>query len=132
MKLTTSYGSSSYLSIDRNQSSDEEETQEKGVNPFLKAFNGKLLRKIVIKNLTYESLLIVARIKSPAPGVNFSPSNFELSFELKGNGTHSITLAKNNVEEPFGSYVLELKTLGPATQEGYWPRQIITSVEEHR
>lgn len=96
--MTTSYGSSSYLNIDRNQSSDEEETQEKGPNPFLKAFNGKLLRKIIIKNLTYESLLIVAKISSPSPVSNFFPNNFELSFEIKGNGTYSIALAKHNVE----------------------------------
>lgn len=43
-------------------------------------------------------MLIVAKIRSPAPIANFFPNNFELSFELKGNGIYSITLAKNNAE----------------------------------
>jgi len=91
----------------------------------LKAFNGKLLRKIVIKNRTYESSIVVAKISTPSPVANFTPNNFELSFELKGNGFYCITLAKNNIDEPFGEYALQLKILGPVTQ-GLWPRHILT------
>lgn len=59
-----------------NHSSEEEQLQEKKPNnPFEKAFNGVLLRKIAIKNTTYDNLLLVARIKSPAPEPNYSPSN---------------------------------------------------------
>lgn len=133
VKLTTSYGGSGFLGMDRsNQSSDDEEPQEKKTyNPFEKAFRGRLLRKIVIKNLTYDNLLLVARLKSANPEPNFNPTNFEVSFEVKGGSSYVITLQKKRVDEPFGEYSLELITLGQATREGYWPRQIISEVGEN-
>jgi hypothetical protein len=69
-------------------------------------FKGKLLRKIVIKNLTYDSLLLVARLKTAIPEPNFTPSNFEVSFEVKGGSTFTLTLQKKRVEDPFGEYSL--------------------------
>ena len=133
VKITNSYGGSGFLNMDRsNHSSDDEEPQEKRLNnPFDKAIKGKLLRKIVIKNMTYDSLLLVARLKSPNPEPNFMPTNFEISFEIKGGGSYAITLQKKRVDEPFGEYSLELATLGQATREGYWPRQIISEVGEN-
>jgi hypothetical protein len=85
-------------------------------NPFDKAFKGKLIRKIVIKNLTYNNLLLVARIKTPNPEPNFIPANFEVSFEVKNGSNYVLTLHKRRVEEPFGEYSLELSTLGQATR----------------
>ena len=41
-----------------------------------------------------------------------------------------ITLKKIRVDEPFGEFSLELKMLGAATKEGYWPRQLITEVPQ--
>ena len=76
--------------------------------------------------MTYDSLLLVARIKSATPEPNFTPTNFEVSFEVKGSNSFTITLQKKRVDEPFGEYTLELTTLGQATREGYWPRQIIS------
>jgi hypothetical protein len=133
VKITPSYGGSGFLSMDRsNQSSDDEEPQEKKPNnPFDKAIKGKLLRKILIKNMTYDSLLLVARLKSANPDPNFMPTNFEVSFEVKGGGNYVLTLQKKRVDEPFGEYSLELTTLGQATREGYWPRQIISEVGEN-
>ncbi len=133
VKVTNSYGGSGFLNMDRsNHSSDDEEPQEKRPNnPFDKAIKGKLLRKIVIKNLTYDSLLLVARLKSPNPEPNFMPTNFEISFEIKGGGSYVLSLQKKRVDEPFGEYSLELATLGQATREGYWPRQIISEVGEN-
>jgi hypothetical protein len=90
-----------------------------------------LLRKIVIKNLTYDSLLLVARLKSTNPDPNFTPNNFELSFDIKGASSFVLTLQKKRVEEVFEEYSLELITLGQATREGYWPRQIISEVGEN-
>jgi len=43
-----------------------------------------------------------------------------------------ITLKKRRVDEPFGEYTLELKVLGAATKEGYWPRQLITEIPQQR
>ena len=36
------------------------------------------------------------------------------------------------MELPFGAFKLELVTLGRATREGYWPRQILTELGEER
>lgn len=73
-----SYGVSGFLSMDRsNQSSDDEEPlDKKSFNPFEKAFKGKLLRKIAIKNLTYDNILLVARLKTANPEPNIIPANF--------------------------------------------------------
>lgn len=119
--------------MDRSgQSSDDEEPQQKKANnPFDKVIKGKLLRKIAIKNLSYDNLLLVARLKSPNPEPNFLPTNFQVSFEVKGGNTHVITLQKKRVDQPFGEYSLQLTTLGQATREGYWPRQIISEVGEN-
>lgn len=87
-----------------------------------------MLRKIVIKNLTYDNILLVARLKTASPEPNFTPANFEVSFEVKGGSSYNLTIQKRRVEEPFGEYTLELTTLGHATREGYWPRQIISEV----
>jgi len=46
--------------------------------------------------------------------------------------THVITLKKNRIDEPFGEYNVELKVLGAATKEGYWPRQLITEIPQQR
>lgn len=43
-----------------------------------------------------------------------------------------ITLKKHNVEEAFEDFKLELKMLGAATKEGYWPRQLITEVPQQQ
>jgi len=73
VKFTTHYGGTGFLSIDRgNQSSDDDENAEKpSSNPFQKAFQGVLFRKIVIKNQSSEGLLMVLRINSPIPEPNF-------------------------------------------------------------
>ncbi len=84
VKLTSPYGGSSYLNIniDRgNLSSDDEEPQDKPAsNPFEKVFQGTLFRRIHIKNLSSDNLLMVANIKSSIPEPNFEPANVELSF----------------------------------------------------
>jgi hypothetical protein len=46
--------------------------------------------------------------------------------------THVITLKKQRIDEPFGEYTLELKVLGAATKEGYWPRQLITEIPQQK
>jgi hypothetical protein len=76
--------------------------------------------------------LVVAKIRSPGPTPNFEPANVELSFEIKAESMFVLTLKKLQPEEPIGEYTLELKALGHATREGYWPRQIITEVPEER
>jgi hypothetical protein len=81
--------------------------------------------------LTYDSLLLVARLKSASPEPNFAPTNFEVSFDVKGGNHYVLTIQKKRVDEPFGEYTLELTTLGQATREGYWPRQIISEVGEN-
>lgn len=130
---SSSYIGGGFLNMDRSNHSSEEEQlqQKKTINPFDKAFNGVLLRKIAIKNTTYENLLLVARIKSPTPEPNYSPSNIEVSFDVKGGSIFVLTLHKHRIEEPFGEYTLEIQTLGQSTREGYWPRQIISAVSEN-
>lgn len=116
-----------------NSDSDEEEPQDKPQNnPFSKSFEGVLFRKIVIKNLSSDNLLMVASIKSTIPEPNFEPANVELSFEVKSESNFVITLKKHNVEENFEDFKLELKMLGAATKEGYWPRQLITEVPQQK
>jgi hypothetical protein len=46
--------------------------------------------------------------------------------------THVITLKKQRIDESFGEYIVELKVLGAATKEGYWPRQLITEIPQQR
>ena len=43
-----------------------------------------------------------------------------------------LTLKKNRVDENFEAFSLELKMLGAATKEGYWPRQLITEVPQQK
>lgn len=80
MKLSSPYGGSSYLniSIDRRDVSSEEEepTEKEGDNPFDQAIQGVLFRRITIKNLSADSLLMVATLKTVDPQPNFTPSNF--------------------------------------------------------
>lgn len=47
---------------------------------------------------------------------------------MKGESVFVITLKKHLVDEPFSAFSLELRMLGAATKEGYWPRQLITEV----
>jgi hypothetical protein len=104
VKQTSPYGGTGYLKmIDRgNSDSDEEEPQDKPQNnPFSKAFEGILFRKIVIKNLSSDNLLMVGSIKSTIPEPNFEPANVEFSFEVKAESTFVITLKKHKVEEAF-------------------------------
>ena len=118
------------INIDRsnNSSDDEEKSDKPSVNPFDKVFEGILFKKIVVKNLSGDNLLLVATLKSATPEPNFSPSNFETSFEVKGESSYVLTLKKHRVDEPFGEFSLELKMVGMATKEGYWPKQLITEV----
>ena len=117
VKTAVSYGSS-FLNVDRGiHSSDDDDSNEHAKeNPFLKAFEGTLFRKITVRNLTYESVLVVARIKCASPEPNFEPVNTEMSFEIRGESYHVITLKKHRVDEPFGEFELELVPLGRATR----------------
>jgi len=64
-----------------NHSSDDEEPLDKNVgNPFEKVEQKCLFRKIVIKNLSYDSILVVAKIKCASATPNFEPSKVEVSF----------------------------------------------------
>jgi len=42
------------------------------------------------------------------------------------------TLKKHRIDEPFGEFTLELKVLGAATKDGFWPRQVITEIPQQR
>jgi hypothetical protein len=51
---------------------------------------------------------------------------------MKGESVFVLTLKKHRADEDFGEFTLELKMLGAATKEGYWPRQLITEVPQQR
>jgi hypothetical protein len=101
-------------------------------NPFDKVIEAVFFKRILIKNLSSENILMVATIKSPVLEPNFAPVNLETSFEVKGESTFALTLKKHRADEPFGEFTLELKMLGAATKEGYWPRQLISEVPQVR
>lgn len=73
---------------------------------------------------------MVATLKANSPEPNFSPANLETSFEVKGESFFAITLKKHRIEDNFDDFTMELKMLGAATKEGYWPRQLITEVPQ--
>lgn len=73
---------------------------------------------------------MVANIRSTIPEPNFDPANVEFSFEMKEESNFIITLKKHQADEPLEDFKLELKMLGQATKEGYWPRQLITEVPQ--
>lgn len=114
---------------ERSYSSDEEEPQQKP-NPFDKTQKLVLFRKIVLRNLSYDNLVVVAELRSASPQPNYTPCNLEMSFDVKGESTYTLTVAKIDAEEEFGECQLEVKSVTRAAREGYWPRQIITVVEE--
>lgn len=71
VKLTSPYGSSGYLNIniDRgNLSSEDEEPQDSPLsNPFDKVVEGVLFRRVIIKNLSSDSILMVANLRTAVP-----------------------------------------------------------------
>lgn len=123
----TAYGHHS--SFMRLQSSDEEDTEE---NPneeiFERTKEGYLLRKITIANNSTENKLVVLKVGSNACNLHVPKS--PMSVEIKGESNTSFTLIKKNVEEDFGELEIDMKVLGVATRSGYWPRQLLTEVEQ--
>lgn len=113
----------------RLQSSDEEENEE---NPneaiFEKTQEAFLLRKITITNNSTNNMLVVLKVGSAE--CNLNVPNSPMSLEIKAESNTSFTLIKKNIEGEFGNLEIELKALGIATRPGYWPRQIITEVEQ--
>ena len=60
----------------------------------------------MIKNLSADNLLMLATLKTVDPQPNFSPSNFETSFEVKGESAFVITLKKHRVDQNFDDFSL--------------------------
>jgi hypothetical protein len=73
----------------------------------------------------------VIKINTATPP-NFKLCKSEISFEIRGDSIFPITLKKIRLDEPFGDISLEIKILSKATREGYWPKQIITAVEDEK
>lgn len=126
-RQVTAYGH--HNNFMRLQSSDEEETEE---NPneaiFEKTKEAWLLRKITITNHSAESAQAV--LKVGANECNLHVPKSPMSAEIKGESSTSFTLIKKNIAEDFGELEIELKNLGVPTRTGYWPRQLLTEVEQ--
>ena len=125
----TTYGHGHHSNFMRLQSSDEEENEE---NPseaiFEQAKEGELLRKITITNNSTDSMLVVLNVG--ANDCNLHVPSSPMSAEIKPESSTSFTLIKKNVDADFGELKIDMKVLGIATRSGYWPRQILTEVEQ--
>ena len=73
-------------------------------------------------------MLVVIKVNSEV--CNLNVPKIPMSMEIRAEADTSFTLIKQKIDEEFGELNMELKVLGLATRPGYWPKQIITQVEQ--
>lgn len=127
------YSQSTFLPLDKGLHSSDDEDNEKKVqnNPFDKKFTGVLFRKCIIKNLSDENLLVAFKVTEEGEKNTLIPES-AISFDVRSDSMMVISLSKKDLSKDFGQLKYQVVILGKAMREGYWPRQIITPVEEEK
>lgn len=120
-----------FLPIDKGiHSSDEDDNEQKPLaNPFERKMEGVLFRKCMLKNLSSENLLLTFRVVEEGDSNALVPQS-PISLDIRSDSSTTISLYKKDISKDFGNLKYEIRILGKATREGYWPRQIITPVPE--
>jgi hypothetical protein len=80
-----------------------------GESPFDKAFKCDFVRKITIKNTGNEAMILLKFV--PCEGVNSWLPHSSVRFVMRPMSDISMIITKENADEPWGEYEIELDTV---------------------
>ena len=127
---TYGHGHSSFMIHDRIHSSDEEENEDDKIDEtvFDKANKGWILRKVILINESNDDTRLVVKFEGEECNLHLPTGS--ISCEIRSGSGANFTFMKKKVDEEMGELKVLVKVLGKATKSNYWPRQIITEVNQ--